>query len=398
MKGKQHLIILLTCLVLLGLSFSARRFYQVVPDMEAIHVGLIYENDETTPYTYNFSLVQDALAETYGDRVKITVHSNIRDAAMEEPLVSLVRAGCDIIFTNSYSEIFKKVAADYPEVQFCQTSYTSVPDLDPPDNYHTFKGELYQAHYVAGICAGYKLRGMLESGEITENQAKIGFVGALPTSEVITSFTALLLGARSVCPAATLTVKYTGVWSNYSLERKCAMDLLDEGCTILSQFTDTIGPAVACEEYYALRPVYHVNIHQDMSYIAPSVSICGARVNWVPYVLQAVEAVMTHREIEQVVQGTAFGHDMTAGFDQDWVTLIPPKDGILPEKALDAIDSAISQLAKGRKDNIFRGNYTGVNPDDPSDTISLLSGYTENTASSFPSFHYILSDIITIED
>ena len=46
---------------------------------------------------------------------------------------------------------------------------------------------------------------------------------------------------------------------------------------------------------------------------------------------------------------------------------------------------------------IFRGDYIGVDPDDPSDTCDLRSGYIENENTSYPLFHYILTDIITIE-
>ena len=54
-------------------------------------------------------------------------------------------------------------------------------------------------------------------------------------------------------------------------------------------------------------------------------------------------------------------------------------------------------MKKGRI-KIFSGNYTGVNPMNPADTIDLNNGYTECQYSSRPSFNYILKDCIIIEN
>ena len=46
-------------------------------------------------------------------------------------------------------------------------------------------------------------------------------------------------------------------------------------------------------------------------------------------------------------------------------------------------------------DFVFKGDYVGVNPDDPSDTYDLREGYVENATTSYPTFRYILQDVIT---
>ena len=45
-----------------------------------------------------------------------------------------------------------------------------------------------------------KLQEMIDKGEITADQAVIGYVGAYSFAEVISGFTAYYLGAKSVCP------------------------------------------------------------------------------------------------------------------------------------------------------------------------------------------------------
>ena len=61
------------------------------------------------------------------------------------------------------------------------------------------------------------------------------------------------------------------------------------------------------------------------------------------------------------------------------------------------LNNAIELLKKG-KINVFKGNYTGVNPINPADTIDLNAGYTEHQNSSNPSFDYILRDVIVVEN
>ena len=62
------------------------------------------------------------------------------------------------------------------------------------------------------------------------------------------------------------------------------------------------------------------------------------------------------------------------------------------------MDKAIERFKNGNKDFVYKGNYKGVNPEDPSDTCDLRNGYIENEFTSYPLFHYVLSDIITVEE
>ena len=56
----------------------------------------------------------------------------------------------------------------------------------------------------------------------------------------------------------------------------------------------------------------------------------------------------------------------------------------------------IEQLEKG-KIEVFQGDYTGTDPDNPQDVYDLRKAYKENDKSSAPTFHYVLDDVITVE-
>ena len=393
---RVYITTVITCLVILAAFIVCFRLLNMTGGREHLTIGFIYDNDESTPYTYNFSLAKDALEKKYGERVEILTCSNVLDDEMEEPLRELAGKGCDIIFFNGYSELVRELAPEYPGIQFCQTSYMDMSGQTVPANYHTFKGEAYQGRYVSGIAAGVQIRQMIADGIITEDQAIVGFVAAFPTSEVISGYTAFLLGVRSVVPTVVMRVCYTQTWSSYAQEKSAAKQLIDDGCVIISQHTDTIGPAIACEEASENKTVYFVGYNQSMSEVAPASSLVTSRICWEPYVLGAVEAVMMDKKIESVVEGRIHGTDISAGFEKGWVEMVDLNLQVAAPGMQEAMDSAIDQFKRGYVNLVFRGDLTGVDPNDPSDTLDLKNGYIENENTSYPLFHYILSDVITI--
>lgn len=393
---RVYIITVQTCTAILILFIFAFGLINLSGKKDHLTVGFIYDNDESTPYTYNFSLAKDAVEKKYGEKVTIYTCSNVIDDEMEEPLRELAEKDCDIIFFNGYSDLVMKLAPEYPDIQFCQTSYMDMSDKTVPDNYHTFKGEAYQGRYVSGIVAGTKIKQMVTEGIITPDQAIVGFVAAFPTSEVISGYTAFILGVRSVVPTAVMRVSYTQTWSSYVLEKSATERLIEDGCVIISQHTDTIGPAVACEEAFEIKPVYFVGYNQGMSEVAPGTSLVTSRICWEPYVLGAVDAVMNNKTIESNISGRIHGNDISAGFEQGWVDMEELNQQNVAPGTENAMNYAIAQFKRGHNDFVFRGKYTGVDPDDPSDTCSLTGGYIENEKTSYPLFHYILNDVVTV--
>ena len=365
-------------------------------EADSLKVGFIYENDESMPYTYNFVTAERALETEYGGRVQILTKSNTLETETEEPTLDLIRRGCRIIFTNSYSEQFADLAPDYPDVQFCQVSHLEKAPETVPENYHTFKGEIYQGRYVSGIVAGMKLKELIDQGVLSREEAVAGYVAAYPTAEVISGFTAFLLGIRAIVPETTMKVRYTRTWGSYMKELDAARKLIDAGCIVLSQHSDTIGPAVACEEAQTDHPVYFIGYNQSMLDIAPTTALISTRINWTPYILGAVGAVFEDIPIEKNVDGKVHGSDIGAGFERGWVEMLELNTYVAAEGTQQKINETIDSLKRGNI-QVFRGEYTGVNPDDPSDTCDLRTGFAENAAYSSPSFHYILDDVITVE-
>ena len=363
-----------------------------------IKVGFIYVGDDSTSYTGNFIKAQKAVENAFGDKVKIYAKYNIQESNCTDAFQDLIDKKCNIIFSTSYGygKNAKEFAGRYPNIQICQATCSNAIEQPIYKNYHTFMGHIYEGRYVCGVVAGLKLKELIDDGKITSEQAKIGYVGAFPYAEVISGFTAFFLGVRSVVPQATMTVKYTNSWTDYVLEKKCTEELINAGCIIISQHSDTTGPAVACEKTENNHFVYLVSYNQNMADVAPTTYLTGSKINWTPYILSAVNAVFYEKRIEENVNANINGNDAGAGFDKDWVQILEFNKIEAAKGTQEKIEETIKALQQ-KKIQVFKGNYTGINPFDASDTIDLSKGFIENAKSSAPSFHYILKDVITEE-
>ena len=398
MKRETLITAIISVIFLLLFAVNHIMFNSPSTHNEVLKIGFIYDGDESIPYTNNFIRAQHTIEEQFGDKIQVIVQSNVSPDELEETLEELIESECSLIFTISYSHaiIAKEFAEKYPHVQFCQACGDNANEEPVLKNYHTFMGEIYQGRYISGIIAGMKLQELIDKSIISKDEAKIGYVGAYPYPEVISGYTAFLLGVLSVVPSAKMTVAYTYTWSSFSEEKNCAKRLIDEGCVIIGQHSDTIGPAVACEENFE-KNVFHVGYNQSMIDIAPMTSLVSTRINWTPYISGAVRAILNKKSIEKSIKGHVHGNDIGAGFDLGWVQMLEINSIAAAEGSERVIELTEQAFKKGKK-SVFVGNYIGVNPYDEEDTYNLKKEYKENANSSAPTFSYILKDYITLEE
>lgn len=368
-------------------------------EKDKIKVGFLYVGDSCDTYTNNFIRGQKAIEVEFGDSVEIVAKYNVAEGMEEKYLRELVAEKCDLIFSTSYGYgvTTKKIAEEYPEIEFCMATCSDANELPILDNYHNFMGEIYQGRYISGVVAGMKLAEMIDNGEITIEQAKIGYVGAFPYPEVISGYTAFYLGVHSIVPEVTMNVIYTNSWGDYILEKQTTERLIKEGCVIISQHSDTTGPAVACEELSNTYKTYHIGYNQSMTDVAPTTSLISSRINWQYYMVSATEAVLKGKKIESVVNGNKHGNDVGGGIRENWVQMLKLNDTVAAKGTQSKIDSLTQRFIDG-KISVFKGNFIGVDPYDENDTYDLSIEYKENRNTSAPTFHYVLKDVIVIED
>ena len=58
---RVYITTILTCVIILGAIVGVLHLLNLSGGRDHIKVGFIYDNDESTPYTYNFSLAKDAV-------------------------------------------------------------------------------------------------------------------------------------------------------------------------------------------------------------------------------------------------------------------------------------------------------------------------------------------------
>ena len=396
---RVYVVTICSALAVLLVAFGLHKIVFGEEIERTIKVGFVYVGDASTAYTYNFMKAQFAIETEYGESAEVIAKYNVAEGYEKTALQELVDAGCELIFTTSYGygEQTKEFARLHPEVQFCQATCSNANQEPVLNNYHNFMGEIYQGRYISGVVAGMKLQELIENGVITKEQAKVGYVGAYPYAEVISGYTAFFMGVRSIVPEAEMTVKYTNTWSSYTEEKECAKELIADGCVVISQHSDTTGPAVACEETDKSQAVYHVGYNQSMMDVAPSTYLTGSKINWKPYILSAVQAVLEEKDIEKSIEGNINGRDVSAGFDKEWVQMLELNRIVAAEGTQEKVDELIEEFRQG-KIQVFKGDYIGVNPYDETDVYDLNTGYHENENCSAPTFHYILKDVITIAE
>ena len=227
-------------------------------DTDQLTFGLICLHDENSTYDKNFI---DAAREAADQmNAKLIIRTGIPEGSeCYEAAADLVDQGCDVIFADSFGheDHMIRAAKEFPEVQFCHATGTKA-HTENLSNFHNAFASIYEGRYLAGIVAGYELEEMIESGEISADQAKMGYVGAFPTAEVVSGFTSFYLGAKSVCESVTMEVRYTNSWYSPELEEAAARALVSRGAKLISQHADSNGAPNACEDLEVPNVTYNI--------------------------------------------------------------------------------------------------------------------------------------------
>ena len=252
-------------------------------------------------------------------------------ADTKEAIQTLIDEGCNLIYTNSFGfmEGTDQMAKEHPNVKFAHCS-----GYMREDNMSTYFGKVYQARYLAGIVAGMKLNEMIDNGDITADQAKMGYVGAFTYAEVISGYTSFYLGARSVCPSVTMEVTFTGSWYDETAEKEGANKLIEDGCVLISQHADSMGAPTACET----AGVPNVSYNGSTASACPNTFLVSSKINWEPYFEYAINCVAA---------GNAIDTDWAGSLDTGSVELTELGSSVAAGTQ-EAIDAAKADLIAGK--------------------------------------------------
>jgi basic membrane protein A len=336
-----------------------------------IKVGFICLHDENSTYDLNFINAAKAACAALGiPEGNYIIKTNIPEGKeCYETAADMADSGCKIIFADSFGheDFMIQAAKEFPDVQFCHSTGTKAHTEKLP-NYHNAFAAIYEGRYLAGIAAGMKLNDMIANGTITAEQAKIGYVGAFTYAEVVSGYTSFFLGARSVCPSATMDVIFTGSWYDEKAEKESAIKLMDGGCVLISQHADSMGAPSACES----RGVPNVSYNGSTVSVGPNTYIVSSRINWEPYYVYAIKAA---------ANGEAIPADWTGTIDTGSVELFELNTAVAADGTQAAIDAAKAALIAGTLHVFSTDTFTvgGAKLDSYQADVDTDPAYTPDT-------------------
>ena len=266
-------------------------------------IGLICLHDENSTYDNNFiQALKSVQKELNLTDDQVLIKTNIgEDDSCYTAAAELVDKGCKVIFADSFGHesYILQAAKEFKDVQFCHATGTKA-HTEKLANFHNAFADIYQGRYLAGVAAGMKLNQMIEEGKITADKAVIGYVGAFNYAEVVSGMTSFYLGARSICPSATMKVTYTNSWFDIALEREAALNLINNGCALISQHADSEGAPKACEEKGVPNVAYNISTIS----MGPNTALISSKIDWSPYFKLIIENTKNGKEIPTDKCGT----------------------------------------------------------------------------------------------
>ena len=322
-------------------------------EAKATKIGFVVINDESDQgYTMNFMNGMNAALEQLkaeGYNVELLVKRNTTESSLaKDNNDELAAEGCEIIFNNSYGfePYMLESAKEYPDTIYVGMTNCASQQDDNPNTYNAFAA-IYEGRYLAGIAAGMKLQQMIDEGQITADQAIVGYVGAYSFAEVISGMSGYFLGVRSVCPSATMIVQFVGTWGDATLEEAAAKSLIDAGAVMISQHSDTTSPALAAQK----AGVFHTGYNTDMTKVAPQASLLSCRIDWTRYF---------YTFIKNYIDGVENPSDWTGTVAEGDVVITELNEAIAAPGTKEALEAAEKAFADGTL-NVFDTSTFTVN-------------------------------------
>jgi len=272
-------------------------------------------------WTYQHDVGRKEAQDHFGDKVKTIFVENVPEGPDSEHVITdLANKGCGLIFTSSfgYMNYTLKVAEKFPKVFFehC-TGYKRAK------NVATYNIRFYEGRYVQGVIAG----------KLTKSNV-VGYVGSIAVPEVVQGMNAFLLGMRSVNPKARLKFILINSWYDPGKEGDAAKALIDQGCDIITQHTDSPTPLQIAES----RGIKAFGEATDMAKFAPTAEL-SANINvWGPYYT---------KRIQDVLDGKWASTDTWEGFKGNMLKMSPFSN--MPDDVKALAQQTVDDITSGKQ-------------------------------------------------
>ncbi|NIA68686.1 BMP family ABC transporter substrate-binding protein [Pelagibius litoralis] len=259
---------------------------------DPLKVGFVYVGPVGDfGWTHGHDLGRKAIEKEFGDKVETTFVEKVAEGPDAERVIrQLASSGNKLIFTTSFGFMNPtiKVAKQFPDVKFEHAT-----GFMTAKNVSAYNARFYEGRAVIGTMAGH----MTKTG-------KFGYIASFPIPEVVMGINAFILAARKVRPDAEIKVVWVNSWFDPGKEADATKTLIDQGCDIITQHTDSPAPIQTAGS----RGVWCFGQASDMSSFSPEYHATAILDVWDNYYVERTRAVMDGSwETSNVWQGMKEG-------------------------------------------------------------------------------------------
>ena len=296
-------------------------------------VGVIYVGPRDD-FGYNQAQAEAAAVMKKLPGVKVVEEENVPEtAAVTKTMTGMIKQdGAKLLFPTSFGYFdpyLIGLAAKEADARFshCGGMWT---EGKHPKNTGSYFGYIDECQFLNGVVAGHMTK-----------SKKLGFVAAKPIPQVLRNINAFTMGARSVNPAITTTVIFTGEWSMPVKEAEATNSLADQGVDVFTMHVDS--PKVIVETA-AKRGKMVCGYHVSQAKLAPAAYLTGAEWNWTTAYKTVIDAAQTGKPHPNFLRG---------GLREGYVKM-SPYGAMVPDAAKKNADDVKAKMIAGSFD-IFQG-------------------------------------------
>lgn len=289
------------------------------PSMALVLIGPA-EDDSWGEAAYN------ALAAKADEGVTTAFSESVSDADVARVMREYADEGFDAIVAHSFSyqDAVFEVASEYPDVNFAWAgaigrTAENVADYDQP---------FHEPAYLVGILAGY----VSESGNLG---ALYGF--DIPACHSMGE--AMLAGAQTINPDATLTFTAVGDWGDVAAAKEAGLAQIDTaGVDFFLGCGE--GPTLGTIEAAQENGIYATGYVGDMTDLGPEVVLSS-----IVWDMGSIFDAMYSDTAEGSFDAPYYQFGVAAGALD--IVINPALEGEIPAEALTAIEEAKAAIADG---------------------------------------------------
>lgn len=296
MKNRKVKVVILVLILILLVLVLVVNFDSIirVKRKSDMKIAVVFSESLSESLLHAHSESINALMESQKiDPSKIVIKDNLNEKNCFKTIEETVAEGCNLIFGvgKDIEDFIVQSATENSDIQYCFAEGQQA-SIMPLSNLHSFSLVESEAKYLAGIVSGVKIKDLLDNGEISIEEAVLGYVGTNENSENISSYTAFYLGAKSIVPDIKMKVKFINSECDIESEQKTARALIANGCCLLAQHSDSNSIAEICEQ----NAIYYI-CNKEQTKEKSNYSLVDTAEDWSSCYSYAVDCIINGEEL-----------------------------------------------------------------------------------------------------